>query len=443
MVIRCFCRGEGTLRFDRETKKVLIDGSARPGCNDGALPANGLLYIGPWQCDCNLSLIGTIARCSAGDFRFDYKATERDRLETFEAEVSEEETLDTDWPTLRGNTDRSASTNVALPGRLAARWIYDPGSELTPTPAVAALGMVFSAGDDGVVRAIRAVDGKASWTFVTAGPIKHPPTIWNGRAFVGSGDGYVYSLDAKTGKLLWRFRAAPIERHIMVYDRLSSTWPVNTGVTIHDDTAYFAAGIIDQDGTYVYALDARTGTIKWQNNSSGHLSEELRKGVSAQGNIAILGDQLLLAGGNQVSPAPFDLATGELRAKPFSQGQPKANSGQFAGVFLGKSAMVGGRILYSAAENVATKGSYIAFTDKGAYTLNHGGVPPAWDETTMAVVNFKHGSIECFDTEAIIAAHGRGHRQDQAASPTTLAQSHFGNQGQAALGIQSWGTEQV
>ena len=65
-----FVRGEGTLRFDRETGKVMIDGAARPACNDGALPANGMLYVGPWQCDCNLSLIGRLARCSAGDFRF-------------------------------------------------------------------------------------------------------------------------------------------------------------------------------------------------------------------------------------------------------------------------------------------------------------------------------------------------------------------------------------
>ena len=70
-----FCRGEGTLRYDRETKRVLIDGAQRPACNDGAIPAHGLLYLGPWQCDCNLSLIGNIAKCSAGDFKFDRLAT--------------------------------------------------------------------------------------------------------------------------------------------------------------------------------------------------------------------------------------------------------------------------------------------------------------------------------------------------------------------------------
>jgi hypothetical protein len=75
-----FVRGEWTLRYNRASKKVLIDGAARPGCNDGALPANGLLYIGPWACDCNLSLIGALAKCSAGDFDFDHVATDAERL---------------------------------------------------------------------------------------------------------------------------------------------------------------------------------------------------------------------------------------------------------------------------------------------------------------------------------------------------------------------------
>ena len=36
--------------------------------------------------------------------------------------------------------------------------------------------------------------------------------------------------------------------------------------------------------------------MKWENNGSGHWNSELRKGVSVQGNLTILGDQLLLLG---------------------------------------------------------------------------------------------------------------------------------------------------
>ena len=119
----------------------------------------------------------------------------------------------------------------------------------------------------------------------------------------------------------------------MVYDALGSTWPVNTGVLVQDGAAYLAAGIIDCDGTYVFALDAATGKIKWQNNSSGHLNPGIRKGVSAQGTMTVLGDRVLMAGGNQVCPASYDAKTGKCLVGPPGNGLPKANRGQEVGVF--------------------------------------------------------------------------------------------------------------
>ncbi|MBI2481614.1 MAG: PQQ-binding-like beta-propeller repeat protein, partial [Planctomycetia bacterium] len=229
-----FCRGEGTMRYDRETKKVMIDGAARPACNDGALPANGMLYIGPWQCDCNLSLIGSIAKCSAGDFRFDHVATNEDRLQQYVAAgeaIAPLDVSDADWPTLRGDLQRTSSSPLAVAGRVTPRWQVASDSEQTVAPPVAAGDFVFVAGTDGRVRAYGSHDGKERWTFATAAPIKSSPTVWDGRLYVGSGDGYAYCLEAATGRPLWRFRAAPVERHIMVYGNLSSTWPVNSGVT--------------------------------------------------------------------------------------------------------------------------------------------------------------------------------------------------------------------
>ncbi len=225
-------------------------------------------------------------------------------------------------------------------------WEFQPDRSYLPTGSTSAGNLVFSAGDDGAIRAL------------DTAPIKYPPTLWNGLAYAGGGDGYIYCLHAHTGELAWRFRAAPVDRHIMVYDRLSSTWPVHSGVLVHEGIAYAAAGIIDHDGTYVYALDARTGKLIWENNSSGHLNSELRKGVSVQGNLSIQGHHLLLAGGNQISPARYDLKTGECKVSPFKQGQPKANNGKFLGVFENDIVLAGGRILHSSPRNVATKGSF-------------------------------------------------------------------------------------
>ncbi len=398
-----FVRGEGTLRFDRESKKVLVDGAQRPACNDGAIPANGLLYLGPWQCDCRLSLIGSIAKCSAGDFNFDIEATEEDRLEREDNDQSVVDfpVSENDWPTYRANEERSSSTPVKVPESVRAAWVYAPDRDYIPTAPVAAGGMIFVAGSDGMVRALDAESGNVVWEFSTPAPIKFPPTIADGRAYFGSGDGYAYCLEAATGRLLWRFRAAPVERHLMVFGNITSTWPVASGVLVKDGVAYFAAGIIDHDGTYVYALDAQTGEILWQNNATGHLSPELRKGVSVQGNLTVLDNQLLLAGGNQVSPARFDLATGQCSAQPFEQGRPKANNGRFAGVFRDSAAIVGGRILYSAAENVATKGYFAAYTKDNGFHVAFGGIPPAWDDDTFAVINYKQGKIICCDADKV------------------------------------------
>ena len=402
-----FVRGEGTLRFDRKSKKVLIDGAVRPACNDGVVAANGMLYIGPWACDCNLSLIGAMGKCSAGDFPFDYVATDAERLQQGEGDtekVAPFEITDADWPVYRANNERSSSTTARLArpnapeGTPAAPfWAYVPKSPHVPAAPTSAGGLVFVSGQDGVVRALDAKNGQIRWQFATAGPIKMAPTIWEGRAFVGSGDGCVYALEAVSGRLLWRFRAAPIERLIMVYGNLCSTWPVNTGVLVHEGVAYFAAGIIDSDGTYVYAVDAKTGKIKWQNNSSGHLNAELRKGVSAQGNLTILGDRLLMAGGNQLSPAQFNLETGECLNQAAPQGRPQANHGKFVGVFRDKYSIAGGRTLYAAPENVANKDSFVVHTDRRQFSLNHGGIPPAWNDQVMVMVNYHNGKINCCD----------------------------------------------
>lgn len=402
-----FCRGEGMIRFDRDNKKLLIDGAARPACNDGVIPANGLLYLGPWSCDCNLSLIGAMARCSAGDHRFDPVATAAERLEKA-PNADRVQPLDAtgrDWPTYRANNQRSAATPVRVPGGAARRWHHQPRRPFTPTEATAAGGLIFFGGDDGKARALAADTGELRWTFPTAGIVKYPPTIWEGRALFGSGDGHVYCVEAASGRLLWRFRAAPSERHIMVYGAMSSTWPVNTGVLVREGTAYFAAGIVDHDGTYVYALDAKTGDIRWQNGAAGHLNAELRKGVSAQGNLTARGDALLLAGGNVVSPAAFDLKTGRSLDQTPAQGQPQANGGRFVGVTGDGYTIAGGRILYASPRNVATKGSFTAWSpERRAQTLNYGGIPPAWNDDTLAVVNFKYGNLAVFDTAKVTGA---------------------------------------
>jgi hypothetical protein len=127
---------------------------------------------------------------------------------------------------------------------------------------------------------------------------------------VGSADGWLYSFAASDGRLLWRCRLAPRERKIPVYGKLLSTWPVSSGVLVEDGTAYAAAGLVNYDGTYVYALDPATGSQRWCNARSGHLDPEARTGVSVQGHLLLNRDRLYLAGGNAVSPAVYRIQDG-------------------------------------------------------------------------------------------------------------------------------------
>ena len=421
-----FCRGmpEGVTRYDRATKEIVFNGAMRPSCNDGVIPANGMLYLGPWLCDCNLSLMGAMALSPAGDFSFDGEDSER--LESFEpSDLARFNITPRDWPVHRANNAHNAATSARVGRELQSSWEFDPGRAITPTAPTAAGGLIFFAGDDGKVRAVRADTGEARWSFLTAGPIRVSPTLWHGRAYVGAGDGYVYCLEAATGRLLWRFRAAPVERRIMVYGRLCSNWPVNTGVIVEDGIAYVGAGLIDTDGTYVYALDAETGAVRWRNTASGHLNPEIRKGISAHGRLALAGGNLWMAGGNVVSPGLYNLGSGECVYKKTVNGPPQTNRGEDVCLLNDQFVLAGGRLMFSAFENVVDPGHFdlirIAAPDEAAAELVAGKIAPAWDDETFVYVNGRQGRIRCCDIEEIdkyfeLRTSGRGQNAQRPAA---------------------------
>ena len=328
-----FSRGQshsGTLRLDLSDDQPKRIGLMRPGCHDGVLVAGGLLYWGPWMCDCNLSLIGVISLGPAGNFNFAQKAITSERLQPGTADPNTITPLPEtpgDWTSYRADNFRSSSTPVEIASRVIRAWHFVPSSPVDPTAPVAVGGLVFTSGSDGVVRAIDAATGSERWTSYTGGRVYYSPAYAKGRLFVGSADGWVYAFEAATGRLLWRFRAAPAERKIPVYGRLCSTWPVASGVLADQDTLYAAAGIASYDGTHIYALNMKTGAVRWQNNTSGRLvDEELLSGVSVQGHLLLQGGRLYMAGGNVISPAIYDTRNGKclnvLRSEWFRDVRP-------------------------------------------------------------------------------------------------------------------------
>ena len=404
-----FCRGEGILRYDRESNNFTADLFTRPGCNDGVLPSHGLLYLGPWACDCNLQMVGSIARGPAGDYQVARPVNEDQQLFVADGRESLQEMplTDADWPTYRANALRSAASVASLASEPVSKWVSSTEAKYVPTAPVTAGDLVLHGGDDGKIRALDSDDGSLRWEFPTAGVIKYPPTVWNNRAFFGSSDGYVYCVEAVTGKLLWQFRASSQERLIPFFGPLSSAWPVNSGVVVQDGMAYFAAGIIDTDGTYVIALDAMTGKVKWDNYTSGHLNSVTRKGVSAQGNVALHNGRLILAGGNRVNPATFDATTGEISAELVSDKNTwnpsnASTAGRFAGFLADGRALVGGPILYddpnSSAAGRSNRGWFHLVSGDSRSRVGTGSIPPTWNERGIVFVQQKASGLAILDT---------------------------------------------
>lgn len=301
--------GDGTIQLNPVTGKRQWISPMRPSCFVGTVVANGQLYWMPGTCDCNLQMFGLICCAPAGNFQIDQSADQSHRLETWSAsngQVAAFRQSPDDWPTYRADNARTATTRATVPTSSRLLWTFVPRATFEPTAPVAVGGLVFLGGSDGIVRALDIATGHTRWITYTGGAVRYTPSVSDRRVFVGSGDGYAYALEAAMGRLLWRFRAAPTERKIPVYGCLQSTWPVATGVLVSNNVAYFAAGMNNYDGTHVYALDAASGAMKWQNNDTGGTGAS----VSVQGDLLLYEDKLYLAGGSAASPAAFDILNG-------------------------------------------------------------------------------------------------------------------------------------
>ena len=302
----------GTVRYDVPSNSAQHIAPMRPPCQDGVIISDGHLFWGPWMCGCQLSLYGHIALAPAGSEG--KKAADTPRLVRGEGKMDsivELNVAEGDWPTYQANNARTSTSPVVFNSRDVERsWVFKPESESAPMPTapVAAGGLVFVADRSGVVRALDS-EGRVRWKACVSGAIYFPPAIWDGRAYVGSADGRVHAFEAATGRKLWSFRVAPAERWISIFGNIISTWPVAGGVVVENGTVYAAAGIAHYDGTHVVALDAITGELKSENNTSGSLSEEVDSGISVQGEISIVDGKLSFLAGGVYETAHYDLGS--------------------------------------------------------------------------------------------------------------------------------------
>ncbi len=312
---------EGTVRVNTASNAAEHIAPMRPPCQDGVIISDGLLFWGPWMCGCQLSLYGHICLGPAGaSSAAPVVEPQLERWADPAAALATLAIVPDDWPAYQRDSWRSSYTTARVPAAVRPLWSRHLVATALPTAPVVAGGLTFVGDRTGTVRALDE-QGEIRWTTHVGGAVCFPPTVAENRLFVGSADGRVYALEAASGRLLWSYRVAPEARWIPVYGQLMSTWPVAGGVVVDDGVVYAAAGISHFDGTYVVALDAATGQVRWQNDDSGTLAPEVNCGISLQGELLVRGDELQFLGGGAYQFARYDRRTGK------SLNEPRADLG--------------------------------------------------------------------------------------------------------------------
>jgi outer membrane protein assembly factor BamB len=268
---------------DLRTGEKSVARMVKSACRLPFVPANGLLYTFPIQCECFPMLRGYMALVSGAPPGIDAAPLLRPAGRRAPAEAGTPPPVD-EWPTYRHDVYRSGSTPCRLEaarlrplweaavvapaeGPLAADWKANPFVRGPLTPPVAAGGrVVVAAPDVHRVAAFDAATGALRWTFTAGGRVDTPPTLDRGRCYFGAHDGSVYCLDADDGTLVWRHRIAPRDARIPAYGQMESPWPAPGSVLVDGGIAYAAAGRhpMSDGGVTVAALRADTGELVWR-----------------------------------------------------------------------------------------------------------------------------------------------------------------------------------
>lgn len=307
-----------------------------------------------------------------------------------------------DWPTYRGNADRSGFTSEALTGKLALDWSYNQAQ--APNPAwprdarmafdwahhvVVADGRVFlGSSADGTVRALDATSGRELWMYFTDGPVRFAPTVWQDQVFAVSDDGYLHAIEAATGKLIKKWRGGPRDDRVLGNERIVSKWVARGAPAVVDDVLYWAAGIWQSEGIYIRALDLKTRELVWENNDSGgiympqpHGGANAKSGVTAQGYLVANSDYLVVPTGRAV-PAVFRRDNGK-----FLYYQLQANTHRG-----GSLAQVQGPFIYN--------GGYAYRLQDGAMGARLSGPTCAFAEGTLVAVSGKVQAVVAAEVDA-------------------------------------------
>jgi outer membrane protein assembly factor BamB len=177
-------------------------------------------------------------------------------------------------------------------------WSYPtayPKDRVISSPAVVDGVVYFGALYDNVY-ALRASTGEKIWNHTVRLGVDSAPAVSGGVVYVSSTNGILYALNAESGEEIWRFRVSDMLQRIYGYSP-----------TVADGVVY----VRSSDGGELYAVDASTGDLKWENPGSFYVrgSATIVGGVVYSGTSALnasTGEELwhFSTESNKVSASP-------------------------------------------------------------------------------------------------------------------------------------------
>lgn len=209
------------------------------------------------------------------------------------------------------------------PKEPSRQWALNLGDAIQSSPLLYSDTLYVSSLDHKVY-ALNAANGKTRWVFATKGPVLSSPAISDGTLYIGSLDHHFYALDARTGKMLWQFdtgdpifSTAAVAGHIVCFGGNKKIFGLDTrtGKVVWTSPAngFFQDRVATDGSTFFmgdwantfYALDARTGTTKWEEHVGRlfYFSPAISSPAVGDGKVFVCSDDGVLHA--------FDAATGK------------------------------------------------------------------------------------------------------------------------------------
>ncbi|PCJ57956.1 MAG: hypothetical protein COA79_14380 [Planctomycetota bacterium] len=263
---------------DTNTGETIRYKGTRTTCNSGFFPANGMTYFSPFACACGNFMRGFRAMSPPAK-KPEVDVPDTNRITYGPAKGTKIGNLiaKTDWPTYRGNLQRTAYVKQSISVDLAKQWESPKtlGKNLS-APVIAGDSIYMSDKEAHQIISVSTSDGKVNWRYTPNGRVDSTPSVYGNFVVFGCVDGNVYCLRASDGLLVWRFLAAPQIRQIVSHGQVESVWPVHGTIPVVEGIVYASAGrhTLADDGISVYALDIENGSIKWKKKLANQIKSK-------------------------------------------------------------------------------------------------------------------------------------------------------------------------